>query len=221
MTILSLAVSAALHAFVMYGFNEKAAPVQATVELDDIEVVFLTMPPIEEEPEEVYETDGPAEEIEPGEFVPMLADVPSSVALDATFVQELDLNSLRPQPDFERAAVVSIPPNIAHGRVSASQISNVFNLSDLDREPRPIFQPSPVFPPAMKKIVDAARVDVEFIVDENGKVIWAKVINASYQGFEDAAVLGVSRWQFRPGRKNGKAVKTRMRVPLMFRIIDD
>jgi len=31
----------------------------------------------------------------------------------------------------------------------------------------------------------------------------------------------VSRWQFRPGMKAGKKVNTRMRVPLIFRVIEN
>jgi hypothetical protein len=46
-------------------------------------------------------------------------------------------------------------------------------------------------------------------------------VSATFPGFESASVAGVSRWQFRPGMKAGKKVNTRMRVPLIFRVIDD
>ena len=50
---------------------------------------------------------------------------------------------------------------------------------------------------------------------------YARVVEASYPGFEDAAIMGVMRWQFRPGMKGGKRVSTRMLVPLIFRIVED
>jgi hypothetical protein len=47
------------------------------------------------------------------------------------------------------------------------------------------------------------------------------VIDATYPGFEDAAIVGVMRWQFRPGIKGGKRVATRMVVPIIFRVVED
>jgi protein TonB len=68
--------------------------------------------------------------------------------------------------------------------------------------------------------VKYAEVVVDFIVDNKGKVSWAVVRSSTHEGFEDAAILGVSRWQFKPGKKKGRAVNTRMRVPLRFRITE-
>jgi periplasmic protein TonB len=78
-----------------------------------------------------------------------------------------------------------------------------------------------VFPRNLKNEVSRATVTVEFIVDPTGKVTFAKVTDASYPGFDDAAIVGVMRWQFRPGMKGGKRVSTRMIVPLIFRVVDD
>jgi outer membrane biosynthesis protein TonB len=37
-------------------------------------------------------------------------------------------------------------------------------------------------------------------------------------GFADAALRAVARWKFEPGLKNGRHVRFRMSVPIMFRI---
>jgi protein TonB len=179
------------------------------------------MPPIEEldEPEEIFDGNDSQEEIDPGQYVPMQADMPS-INTDATFVQKMDLTSLMPRPDFDSAKVASIPPKISRSRVSPGDMKDLFDLGDLDQVPTPLLQRPPTFPAQYKKTVPYAEVVVDFIVDKKGKVSWAKATSSTHHGFEDAAVLGVSRWQFKPGMKSGRAVNTRMRVPLHFRVTD-
>lgn len=217
-----MALAGGVHLLVLYGFNHQPEAVASSSVEDDLRVVFLDMPPVPEleEPEKVFDADAPAEELDPGAYVPMQADIPTFSA-DAVFTQQMDYQSLLPKPDFDAAKVVTIPTNVGRGRIDPSKIKDVFNLADLDRIPEPIFQPPPVFPAQLKNDVSEARVVVEFIVDPDGKVVWAKMIETTHHGFEDAAILGVSRWQFRAGMKNGKRVSTRMRVPLMFRVVED
>ncbi len=219
----ALIVSGAAHLVVLLGFNNPPAPEVVDTGVQELAVVFMEMPPIEdlEEPDKVFDPDAAQqEELDPGAYVPMQSDVPSIVT-DATFVQKLDFQSLLPKPDFDAAKVVSIPSRIAHGKVSPNQIKDLFDLGDLDRVPVPLLQQPPVFPGHLKHEVREAEVVVDFIVGADGKVPWAKVYSSTHRGFEDAAVLGVSRWQFRPGMKNGRKVATRMRVPLKFRVVDD
>jgi protein TonB len=64
-------------------------------------------------------------------------------------------------------------------------------------------------------------VVVGFIVDSSGNVVQAYVVRSSHREFEQPAVQAVSRWKFRPGRKGGRAVNTRMQVPIIFSITDD
>jgi protein TonB len=150
----------------------------------------------------------------------MLADVPS-VSVESDFVQKLDFSSLKPRTDLDAAKVISIPVGPRSGsQVVRGNMKDLFDLKDLDSPPNAVFQPAPVFPSALKRDVQLATVVVEFIVDKKGKVIQAWVTDSTYRGFEDAAIAGVSRWQFRPGMKGGRAVNTRMRVPLVFRVID-
>ncbi|MCF3651315.1 energy transducer TonB [Synoicihabitans lomoniglobus] len=220
---IALLISGSLHGLAIFGFNDKPVAEEAVVFDEELAVVFLEMPPIEEldKPEEIFDGDAvEQEELDPGAFVPMQSDVPSIVT-NATFVQQLDFQSLLPKPDFDAAKVVSIPSRIARGGVSAKNIKDLFDLKDLDRVPVPLMQQPPVFPSHLKDDVKYAEVVVDFIVDAKGKVPWAKIYSSSHSGFEDAAILGVSRWQFRPGMKGGKQVATRMRVPVQFRIVDD
>lgn len=214
-------VSGALHAIGLFGFNNPEVVVAPKAQVAELGITLMEMPPIEElpDPEEVFESDGPQEEIDPGAYVPMQADIPSFSA-EAVFQQKLDYASLLPRPDFDSAKVVSIPPKISRSGVSPAKMRDLFNLADLDSEPLPLLQRPPEFPRELRKIVSYAEVVVDFIVDKDGRVAWAAIKSATHSGFEDAAILGVSRWQFKPGMKAGRAVNTRMRVPLRFRVTD-
>ena len=215
--VVGLLISGGLHAYALWGFNDPPPEVVDTAAETEFEITFMEMPPIEDldEPEDVFDASNDQEEVDPGQYVPMQADVPAFNS-DAVFVQRLDLNSLLPQPDFDSAKVVSIPPRISRSPMRPSEIKDLFNLEDLDEEPMPLLQRPPEFPYKYKATVSYAEVVVDFIVDSKGKVSWAKVRSSSHEGFEDAAILGVSRWQFKPGKKKGRAVNTRMRVPLRF-----
>jgi protein TonB len=221
--LLALSIAGALHALALLGFNHKAPPVVAAPpDQPLIELSLVADVAKIEEPE-------PAEASEPGEaapadagYVPMLADVPMTVDVSTAFVQQMDFNSLQPKTDLSSARVIAIPTSIRRGGAGSGQgLKEIFSLAQLDRIPEAIFQPPPMFPAALRKEVDTARVEVEFIVTAAGEVTDVHVVSATFAGFESASVAGVSRWQFRPGMKAGKKVNTRMRVPLIFRVIEN
>lgn len=219
--VVGLLLSGGLHAYALFGFNDEAPILEEVDETAEFEITFMEMPPIEEldEPEDIFDASNDQEEVDPGQYVPMQADVPVFNS-DAVFVQQLDLKSLLPRPDFETGEVLTIPPKIAHSRVQPSQMKDLFNLEDLDQQPTALLQQPPVFPREFRNLVSYAEVVVDFIVNDKGRVPWAKVRSSTHAGFEAAAILGVSRWQFRPGMKKGRPVNTRMRVPLRFRMKD-
>lgn len=214
--------SLGVHLLFLFGIgSEEAAPVAVVAE--DTYIELMAMPDLKEleepEPDEYADT-GEAPDQEAVSYVPMLADLPASVTVDS-FVQKLDLSMLNVKPDFSAAKVVTIPPGARRAGPAAGEgLANVFNLADLDRIPEAVFQPAPVFPPHLRREIAQARVDVEFVVNSSGKVIDPRVVYATVSGFEDSAINGVKRWQFRAGMKGGKRVNTRMRVPIVFRVVD-
>ena len=84
-----------------------------------------------------------------------------------------------------------------------------------DRKPRALYRPAPVLTDALKKRTPA-RVVLLFVVDEHGRVRRPVVQSSSDESFDEAALHAVSRWRFEPGRRNGKVVPTRLRVPIQF-----
>jgi protein TonB len=47
------------------------------------------------------------------------------------------------------------------------------------------------------------------------------VTDSSHHGFDDAAMVGVSKWKFRPGMKAGRKVNTRVRQMITFTVGDE
>ncbi len=217
--IIGLIVSISLHAGVF--LSEKLFPKEAEVVVkaveEDFTVELMEMPPLEPEPEEIIEAndDAPPEEIE---FAPpMQADVPS-VNVETPFVQKLQPP---PPPGLERpSGVISIPKTSA-SRAIGQGMTDLFDLNNLDQQPSPRFQAKPVYPFEMRRAGITGQVVVAFIVDSRGNVREAYSLKSTHREFEQAAVQAVSKWRFRPGKKGGRAVNTRMNVPIVFNITDE
>ena len=216
---LALLISAGFHVGVLFGVRSHPAKV-AKIDADHLIAVTIQMPDLKdlEEPERVA-SDDPAEKVDLGDYAPTLVDAPQ-IVLPNDFVQDINFASLVPPPDMSQAKVFVIPHNILRSGSIGQGLGNIFSLAELDQVPRPIVQPSPVFPPQLKREIDQARVVVEFIVDTEGRVRNAAAVQSSHDGFNDAAASGVSRWRFHPGVRGGKKVNTRMTVPIIFTIID-
>jgi protein TonB len=45
-------------------------------------------------------------------------------------------------------------------------------------------------------------------------------MNSTHREFDFPAVQAVSKWKFKPGRRGGHVVNTRMSVPIQFNITD-
>ncbi len=217
--IIGLIVSITLHAGVFLSeklFPKEAEVVTQAVE-EDFTIELMEMPPLEPEPEEIIEStdDAPPEEIE---FAPpMQADVPS-VNVEAAFVQKLQPP---PPPGLERPTGVISIPKTSTSRAIGQGMKDLFDISNLDQQPSPRFQAKPVYPFEMRRAGITGQVVVAFIVDSKGNVREAYALKSSHREFEQAAVQAVAKWRFRPGQKGGRAVNTRMNVPIVFNITDE
>jgi RNA polymerase sigma factor (sigma-70 family) len=120
----------------------------------------------------------------------------------------------------------------------------VFDMAKLDRLPVAKFQARPEYPAELRQAGMTGRAVVEFVVDANGEVqrvaavpprdsadqvkLTDFVIQAAGEGkavidpaaaqraFEEAAVAAVQKWKFNPGQKGGRAVGSRMQIPIVF-----
>lgn len=215
--LLAIFISIGLHVLFLYGFNQKPKAVRSAAPVE--EIIQIAMPELkDDEPDKVEELGDAEADDTPAIAVPQLADVPSSVSV-TTFVQPLQV---QPQiaENLNAAKVAKIPLSATRAQKIAN-LGKVFEISQLDRVPSPIAQPPPSFPYALRQQVSEAKVTLEFIVDSNGDVVAPIVTDTTHHGFDDAAIIGVSKWKFRPGMKAGRKVNTRVRQVITFSVGDE
>lgn len=99
---------------------------------------------------------------------------------------------------------------------NTQEVASLFSIADLDQKPRPIYQPGPMLNSKIRKSMPGT-VYIIFVVDENGRVQNPKVQSSDGAVFEKAALNAVKKWKFEPGKRNGKPVRFRMRVPIIFK----
>ena len=88
-------------------------------------------------------------------------------------------------------------------------------MADLDQQARPIYQPSPVHNSKTRKAAPGT-VWLIFIVDEKGRVQSPKVVKSTDPVFEGPVLAALKQWKFEPGKRNGKPVRSRRRIPISF-----
>jgi len=91
----------------------------------------------------------------------------------------------------------------------------VFSMADLDQQPRAIHQPGPTLNKQTRRKAPGT-VYIIFIVDQRGRVVDPKVQKSTDRIFEKPALRAIKQWKFEPGKRKGKAVQFRMRVPITF-----
>lgn len=210
--IIGILISIAVHGGIaMVG---KPVPEVKKVVDDTPTVALMEMPKIEPDEPEVQEMDDQAPS--PTDFAPpMLTDVPQLVT-DTSFVQQMQ----PPPPEGLRpnSAVFTIPENRSGGLGKGIE---VFDISKLDQIPEVKYRVDVQYPFEMRRAGVTGEVTVDFIVDSNGNVMNAYAAKSSQREFEANAVTAVSKWKFKPGRKNGRNVNTHMQVPIVFTLNED
>ena len=62
------------------------------------------------------------------------------------------------------------------------------------------------------------RVFIKFVVDENGRVRNPEIVKDIGSGCGDAAIEGIKKVKFKPGKLQGQAVKVNYTLPVNFQI---
>jgi protein TonB len=94
-------------------------------------------------------------------------------------------------------------------------VDTIFSMADLDQQPRVIYQSSPVFTKQLRQKAPG-KVNVIFIVDEQGRVVEPRIKSSTDPIFETPALNAVKHWKFEPGKRGGRAVRFRMLAPITF-----
>ncbi len=185
----------------------KSGPQKVKHEEDTaIKIDLPPPPPVEPDEDEVKQLEDQSTTMAP----PSLVDIPTMVPIDAISVKA----EPPPPPSLKMGGTISVP--VQHTSLQGAQI---FNLADLDQQPEARFQPEPQYPFELKRTGVEGTVTVGFICDTQGNVVNANVISSSgSHELDEAAVQGVSKWKFRPGKRGGHAVNVRMEQPISFNI---
>jgi TonB family protein len=77
--------------------------------------------------------------------------------------------------------------------------------------------PTPLYPDAARRMHTSGMVEVEVVIDENGKVISAKAVSGPAI-FRDNAVQAASRAKFTPSKLSGQPVKVTGKIVYNFRM---
>lgn len=102
--------------------------------------------------------------------------------------------------------------------VWAQDAEGIYNK--VDENPSPSKTVKPEYPRDLKRDGVEGIVAVAIVIDETGSVVSAKVSKSSNPGFDQAALDAISKWKFKPGKKEGKAVKVRVTIPFRFNLED-
>ncbi|MCB9896913.1 MAG: energy transducer TonB [Planctomycetes bacterium] len=156
-------------------------------------------PPPEEEPQKEEES-----EPEP----PQLAD--EAPPLDLSQL-ELALN-----PGFSDGWMAGdFAVKLGGVGAAGGDVDELFAIDDLDQPPRPVHQPSPVLSSKVREHAPGT-VYVLFVVDPEGRVQDPRVQKSTDPVFDAPTLNAVKQWRFEPGKRAGKAVRTRVRYPISF-----
>jgi len=211
--LLPAAVSIGAHALLLLGFTSADQDLPTAPEV--IEIVLA--PPVavvpKEDPPKPEEASGTERE-EKAEPVPVLPE-PVPVKRDDVSI-EMPVPPRLPPP-APGAPTKRIPPG---GTGGVGTIGNsgppVLASHLLDNPPSARFRAAPVYPFEAKREGLRGEVLVEFTVNERGEVLSPRVVSSSSPVFEQATLRAVSKWIFEPGRKDGRPVRFRMSVPVIF-----
>jgi periplasmic protein TonB len=76
------------------------------------------------------------------------------------------------------------------------------------------------YPEMARRANIEGTVHLQFIVDENGRVVDPVVVRGIGGGCDEAALEAVRQVRFRPGVQRGRPVKVRFSIPVRFRLRD-
>lgn len=82
--------------------------------------------------------------------------------------------------------------------------------------PVPVRTVPPVYPDEMRRDGVSGVVTVSILIDEKGNVTEPKVVKTTHEAFSQPAVDALSKWKFKPAKKEGAAVAMRVNIPIQF-----
>ncbi|HEU5081435.1 MAG TPA: TonB family protein [Opitutaceae bacterium] len=121
------------------------------------------------------------------------------------------------------------PAHDAHGQPIAGhlqasvvfELPRIYNVSELTAPPVITRQRHPEYPMELRRSGQGGEVVLRFVVNTKGTVEDIQVISSNNSRLNNSAITAVEGWRFKPGMKDGKAVKVLMQIPMVFSLGDN
>ncbi len=104
------------------------------------------------------------------------------------------------------------------GFISVDEELEIFDLVDLEKEPRALFQVEPIFPYHLKNQRIEGWVLLEWVITERGRVTKVRAVQYSHREFVGPAIDSISKSKWEPGEISGKPVNARVRQKITFNL---
>lgn len=185
-------------------FSHQLANPTRSLELRTTKAVDVPPPVEPDAPPPVPETENPPDAPPP----PQLVDAPQQIQVspDLEVVTGLKGGALPGFGDIRKIAAAD-----------AAQ-DNTFSSEELEKQPEGLSITPPVYPRELARAKVEGLVTLVFLITEEGRVEDPRVENSTRPEFEKPAMEAVRKWKFRPGQKEGQAVRSYMRAPIRFRM---
>jgi protein TonB len=86
----------------------------------------------------------------------------------------------------------------------------------VDESPVPVRTVAPKYPDKLYSERVSGIVTIECVIDRTGIVVDPVVKKSTRPDFEQPAIDAIAKWKFKPGKKDGLAVKVRVVLSLKF-----
>ncbi|MBT3481655.1 MAG: hypothetical protein HN457_09530 [Opitutales bacterium] len=101
-------------------------------------------------------------------------------------------------------------------RIEVNLENIVYDKTEVDEIPARSHSPMPNLPSQLRKKVGDSRVIVQVLIDQKGKPLHVWVLNSPVKEATPYIIKDLMRWRFRPGKKDGQKVRTKVRFVLVF-----
>jgi protein TonB len=132
-------------------------------------------------------------------------------------VPPLKLNQLNVKlvPDFNTRLAGNFDLNFQSVGPGVSNFE-VFDLSEVDDQPRALFVPRPTYPVSLRKSGISGRVIIQCIIDSEGSPRDLSIYQSTHRAFNAAALNAINKARFQAATKGGRAVASHAQIPFRF-----
>lgn len=85
-----------------------------------------------------------------------------------------------------------------------------------DTPPVPVRTPPPEYPSQLKRDGVSGMVVVNVVIEADGSVADVEVRKSTNSEFDAPALEAVKNWRFKPAKKDGNAIRSKVALPLKF-----